>query len=147
MTHRNPHGFAITEMLVLLGLLGIIALSGGRLFESSIRLNRASAEAANAAASFDSMTRSLRRDAWSAGEFAANPSGVHLTHGTASVRWTIGNAVISRDDGQTTRHWPVEPDAHFSVDGPALVLRISGAPGGSEIRFVSQLQLLAGSGR
>lgn len=140
-------GFALTEMLVLLGLLGVIALAGGRLFESSIRLTRASAEAANAAASFDSMTQSLRRDAWAAEAFVATDSGARLRSGDAAINWRISKATISRDDGQLTRHWPIGADAGISVDGPALVLRIPATSGGGEIRFVSQLQLLSGSAR
>ena len=145
MKRHNSLGFALTEMLVLLGLLGVVALAGGRLFESLIRLNRASAEAANAAASFDSMTQSLRRDAWSATELSITHSAARLRSGPTTVNWMIADAVICRDDGYTTRRWPITVGASLSIDGPALVLRLADTNGGSEIRFVSHVKLLAGS--
>ena len=144
----SQRGFALTEMLILLGLLGVIALAGGRLFESSIRLTRASAEAANLAASFGSMTQSLRRDAWSAEEFTATDSGARLRSGGATINWTVSKGTVSRDDGRLTRHWPIGAVAGLAVDGPALVLRLStGNSQGGEIRFISQMQLLSGSAR
>lgn len=148
LIHLHLRGFALTEMLVLLGLLGVIALAGGRLFESSIRLTRASAEAANTAASFDAMTQSLRRDAWAAEEFTATDSGAGLRSGRTTINWTVSKGTVSRDDGQLTRHWPIGAVAGLAVDGPALVLHLStGNSRGGEIRFVSQMLVLSGSAR
>jgi type II secretory pathway pseudopilin PulG len=146
----RPRGFWLIELLVLLGMLGLIALAGGRLFETTMRLGRSSADAANAAASFDAMSSTLRRDAWSAAEMAVEGNGAvaKLKSGDAVVVWTIGqDGSIARDDGRGgPRAWSASAGSTFALDGPSLVLRLpeTKAFRAGEVRATSQVHLLTG---
>jgi len=146
MTRRSiaRRGFALVELLILAGMLGLIALAGGRLFVSSMKLNHASAQAANAAAGFDAMTSVLRRDTWSAAEMRISADGkaVTLKSPDATISWTIGGTTIARSESGA---WPIEGKAIFALDGPTLVLRVPASDdfAGGEIRFTSQVKLLA----
>ena len=140
-------GFWLVELLILLGMLGLIALAGGRLFSTAIRLGHDSAQAANAAASFDALDSVLRHDVWSAREMAAGDDGAAATlnSGEKKITWTIHNETLTRDDGQGTRTWPISAGSAFTIDGPSIVLRLPATRTfrGGEVRWTSQAMLLA----
>jgi type II secretory pathway pseudopilin PulG len=155
---RRPVAFALVELLVLLGILGLLALAGGRLFESTIRLGHASATAANSAASFDAMSAVLRRDAWAAAEVSISddkqtatlaPRGAEAGADARPIVWTIKPDSITRDDGTPgagPRGWPLPaPATTFALDGATLVLQLPATKtfAGGELRVTSQLMLLA----
>ena len=132
---RRHRAFSLVEILIVLGLFGLIALAGGRLFNASVRLSHDSSEAANAAASFDSLLAMLRADAWSANAMQIEKAGAvaMLKLETSTVTWSVTDGVLARSDGRTSRAWPIGPGATFSVAGPSLALRIPASrtyPGG-----------------
>lgn len=146
---RPRHGFFLIELLILLGILGLIALAGGHLFNTTIRLGHSAAEAANAAASFDAMLAALRSDAWSAGDISISADGTVATlkppGSAAPIVWTVGGSTISRTDAGQTRSWPVAAGSTLGVDGPSLVLRMPATKHvlGGEARVTSQVLLLS----
>ena len=148
---RRPsprRGFTLTELLIVLILLGFVALAGGRLFNAAIRLGHDSAQTQNTAAAFDAMVSSLRADAWSAAsiETDGGRAVIHPAGGGPGVTWSSAGGVIVRDpDGGVPRPWPIGADVTFRTDGPTLVVRIpqTRSTAGGELRFVSELQLLA----
>ena len=144
---ERSRGFWLIELLILLGMLGLIALAGGRLFSTAIRLGHDSAQAANSAASFDAMDSVLRHDVWSAREIktGADAAAVTLNSGEKKITWTIRNETLTRDDGEGARSWPISSGSSFAIDGPSIVLRLPATRNfrGGEVRWTSQVMLLA----
>jgi prepilin-type N-terminal cleavage/methylation domain-containing protein len=151
---RSPHssrrrrGFTLTELLIVLILLGFVALAGGRLFSAAIRLGHDSAETQNHAAAFDAMIGSLRSDVWSAASVEADGGRavVHPAGVGPAVTWSSAGGVIVRDpDGGEPRQWAVGSDVTFALDGPALVVHVpqTRAVAGGELRLVNEVQLLS----
>lgn len=144
---ERRRGFWLIELLILLGMLGLIALAGGRLFSAAIRLGHDSAQAANSAASFDAMDSVLRHDVWSAREMTTGDDGsaVTLNSGEKKIVWTIRNETLTRDDGEGMRSWPISAGSSFAIDGPSIILRLPATRTfrGGEVGWTSQAMLLA----
>ena len=140
-------GFTLTELLIVLILLGFVALAGGRLFSAAIRLGHSSAQVQNTAATFDAATSQLRADVWSAAAIEVDDKRavIHPGGGGAAVTWSCAGGLLVRDpDGGTPRQWPLGADVTFRADGPSLVVHVpdTRAVAGGDVRLVSQLQLL-----
>jgi len=140
-------GFTLIELLCMLLMFGLIALAGGRLFESAIRMSHSGAETQNDNAAFDAAVGVLRSDTWSATQFdvAEDRAATLKLPGDRKITWTLKDGSLTRSDGAQTLRWSVSPGITFAIDGPALVLRIpqTKTMKGGEVRVVSQIQLLA----
>ncbi len=147
MTRR---GFVLMEMLTVIGLLGLIALSGGYLFSATVRLMHATGESRNSASSFDATIEALRADVWSATRIDAGSASEVTLHPAISkpVTWSIGEAVVTRRaEGDVDRRWTLGTGATFSVDGIELLVKLpqTKTQRGGEVRLPSQVQLLTRS--
>ncbi|MEO6436392.1 MAG: hypothetical protein ABIP55_11635 [Tepidisphaeraceae bacterium] len=144
-------GFALLELLILLGMLGLILLAAGRLFESTIRLGHATGEAANAAAGMEALSSALRADGWIANELRVSQDTfatlVQPGDGamTRAITWTIKPGSITRTDGTDVRQWPIVEGATFAIEGPSLILKLPPTKtfAGGEVRVTSEIQLLS----
>jgi len=144
----SPRGFTLTELLVVLIMLGFVALAGGRLFNAAIRLGHSSAQVQNTAATFDAALATLRADVWSAASLDADGSRIVIHPGGGggkNIVWSSAGGLLVRDlDDGAPRQWPIGTDVTFRSDGPALVIHVGGTRSveSGDIRLVSQLQLL-----
>jgi Tfp pilus assembly protein PilX len=106
-------GYALVEILFVLGLLTIFAVVATRLFGSTVRVMHAAAEQQNTTSALDSALRALRRDVWNASSVAATDAHtLRIAQAEQSVEWSVdadGNLVRSTRPAsgpETRQRWP-----------------------------------------
>ena len=134
---RSSGAFTITEMLVILGLLGVAGLLASRLFTASMRVISAAPAAQDQQASLERMTHALREDVWSSQKMAVvDNNSIELDQ----VRWRFADGAAVRTAGDGERRWPIRRPIEARVEGASLVLVIQGSAS-DQMRFVSQGRL------
>lgn len=161
-SRRQSRGFTLTEMLIVLILMGFFALAASRLFYATVTLSRTAAQSENNSASFESALSALRSDVWRATKIDEDDGKglVHLTIGDQVIMWTIGKVwrdgpngtpiqspfpEISRvEDTGDHRSWPSPPGATLASEKSRVVLRVPAAQGTRAAEFwLSSQPLLA----
>jgi hypothetical protein len=145
-------GFTLTEMIGALFLLTVFGFISARLFTETIGVLRRAPAATDAVTRFESVSETLRQDAWGGRSFStAGPNSILIDRASQpSIRWEIDLAGdVYRTQGIEHRRWlGAGTSAVFEIEGPCIVLHsTSRAPdSGPEVRFVSLIQLAAARG-
>jgi hypothetical protein len=116
------------ELLVTIILLGTFGLLVAQLFHATFMLNYTTANAQNAAASFNFAELRLREDVWTAQKIAVkdpHTAAVTLSDGGGAITWTLRNDKLSRRVGDDTDTWTAPPGATFQLDGSTLLLAVA----------------------
>ena len=144
---KTSRAFTIFEMMVVIGLMGVVSLLGLRVFRAASQMQLESAERQSAAASFDKAVQQIRADAWAATKLdCPDPHTLRVTIGpTRTVTWhSSGNTLTRTVPDEHDQHWSrLGADVAFRVDGS--VVSVSTAAGKSlpqDISLVSQRMLL-----
>jgi type II secretory pathway pseudopilin PulG len=140
-------GFLLIEMIAAIVLLTAFALVAAPLFNETMHVIERAPAAQDAMTRFESVSETLREDAWGARKFSeVGTDSVRIDlPNEAAVRWQIdSNGDIERLQGGEQRRWiGVGTDAVLAIDGPCIVLRSTAraADEQGEIRCPSVLRL------
>ena len=145
---RRRRGFTLMELLFAIVLMATFGLLVAQLFHATFMLNYTTANAQNAAASFNSGEIRLRGDVWSAQKVAVNdPRTAAITSSDGgTITWTIQNNQISRRSGADTDTWTAPPGATFKLAGSTLLLDVaeSKSARAATLSFSSQASIVNG---
>ncbi len=121
---RTSKGFTLYEMITALGLLAVFTAMAGQLFHSTASTTRWAGETLNAAAQFEDLCKTLRRDAWSSADMQAD-GGSKLTlrtPGGLAIEWKRTDDGVTRTAGDDIRHWEAPADLAFSADPSSAII-------------------------
>ena len=136
---RHPHGFTTIEMLFVVILISVFALSAAKLFHATMTLSRNTAAAHNSTVSFDALLSALRADVWRARRIEdAGAGAVKLTLADAQVQWSVGESIV-RSEGGRDRVWTPPPGLSIAADEQRVIVRVAG---GDEVWLASQILLV-----
>ncbi|MCL2645534.1 MAG: type II secretion system GspH family protein [Phycisphaerales bacterium] len=150
--YRQAHGYILTEMLIAVAIMGVLAVLVGDLFMISFGSMRKASSRDNLLYRMDAAIGSLRRDTWAAEKIsmdAANHVDLKMPSGE-QVSWRMSEkGVLSRTlqrkgEAAQNQTWPELPEIRFllSSDGALLELSVRSAPGQDEsLTLVSQSML------
>jgi prepilin-type N-terminal cleavage/methylation domain-containing protein len=144
---QSPRGFTMIEVLMVLGLLGIIMLVSDRLFVAGMHASSSSAQVQNHAMALDSAISALRADCWFAQKMTATPTRATLAPPGAAepITWTTTSGTLIRHaPGTPDRAWPISADVKFATDGPSLLLEIvpNKTTAAAQFRLINEVALL-----
>ena len=143
MNRRSLRGFTLTEMLVILGLMGVAALLCARLFTGSMRVIGDAPRAQKQVSQFEHMTRALECDVWNAMSISTEDGAtIKLEQADGSqVQWSFGEVEVVRTTSRDAapQRWVMNLPLRGRRDGVWLVLESGNSAPGVERRFVSQM--------
>src|SRR4051794_20074687 len=100
----RARAFTITEMLVILGLLGVAGLLSSRLFTASMRVIAAAPAAQDQQASFERMTGMLHQDVWGAQKIVITDNrSIELDR----VTWRFTDTAAIRTNSDGEQSWDI----------------------------------------
>jgi type II secretory pathway pseudopilin PulG len=148
MTRRKPpRAFMLIDVLAALVLLTAFALIAAPLFSETMHVIERAPAAQDAMTRFESVSQTLREDAWSARSFTTiAPNTIQIeTPSEPSIQWQIDSTGdIERLQGTDQRRWTfVGTNAVLEIAGPCIVLRSTSpkADNNGQIRCPSLLQI------
>jgi prepilin-type N-terminal cleavage/methylation domain-containing protein len=130
----NSRGFALIELMLVLGLLAVFAVVATRVIVISLKTMAQSGDQHDQIVRFESAMSSLRRDAWSARQISsADPQAVSITNADGTVTWSIEkNALVRKSSNpQLMQRFELEAKLSFSVSGPTLTVSANESNGQS----------------
>jgi len=122
----KKQGYVITEMIVAVALIGVLALLVGELFIVSFNAMQKATRRDNLLHRTDAAIRILRQDTWSAEKITIDaPNAVHLSTSSGNqITWQLADDGTLIRTAQQTQSWPDFPPLHFSSTGPLLTLTL-----------------------
>jgi len=152
--HRRACGFALTEVLIAVGLLAIFMFVAAQVFGSTMKILRTDATNDDLTRSIDNAVAQLRRDVWTATELGVLDEALTLSSPDGKVIWSIDStnhrlsrAVGSKDNAAARQSWPIAAATiRFEVAAQTLRATITPAPGARPATetFTSQIVLARG---
>lgn len=119
----NRRGYALVEIIVAIGVIGIVANLSARLIHGMFDTNHAIIEEDRVTSAADQAVRLLRRDVQHATSVLAANGAVTLD----GVTWsTDGDALLRRENDQTRRFEGL-PSPSLSATGGVVTLRLGDA--------------------
>lgn len=146
-------GFTLFEMMVVLGLLGVVSVLGVRVFRSANRMQLDAAARQSAATSFDRAISQLRSDAWAASSFdCPDEHTLRVTSNPGrTVEWQFVGDALTRTGsaGEREQRWSrMGAEIRFRPRGPTVRVEAATAhQPPQQMTLVSQQMLLAGGSR
>jgi prepilin-type N-terminal cleavage/methylation domain-containing protein len=137
-SQRSPHGFTLIEVTIATGLLVVIALGTAQLFALAIRHNLSAKQQLV-------MTLAAARKADElCAAAAAGP--LPVSPPDALERGAEGFADVTVDAGMIcVRHWRIAAPPGYAGGAIAIVVRVSVAGGGPEVRDVQIVTICEGT--
>ena len=119
--HRR--GFALFELMFVLGLLMFVALVAGQIFYGVTRTTSHVNERQTSQIRVDQAIRRLRQDVWNATQISLSDAGhLQLKVRDKSITWTAGPS-LKREAGEATQRWDeLQTELHFEQHGPTVSL-------------------------
>jgi prepilin-type N-terminal cleavage/methylation domain-containing protein len=144
---RTGAGFTLTELLVVVLLLGAFIIMSSQVFIVSSRAATESRKRLSLVQRVEGAVGAMRRDVWSAGSIKADGDRVEMVLAEGQVvTWVSAKGVLTRSDKGGTRSWRELPAAAFESAGPTLTLRLDAGGKAERLTLMSQ-RMLAEGGR
>lgn len=148
-------GFMLVEMLIVIGMLAVVALVAGQLFQVINHAQREAAAQQMQEAQLDQAIRQLRTDVWRASSIEVRGSDalrLNLPNGQ-EIDWEAGKILarksLSLSEDEPQRQWKdLGATLSFSPRGAGVVVEVlrEHKPEG-RVELISQSMLLSGRSR
>ena len=150
IANRPDRGFALLEIMFVLGVLAFVALVATQIFVAVNQTTLKTVERQAAQMRFDQAVRRLRTDVWNASQCTLeNTHELQIHSGDKSIAWTIGST-IKRQSGAESNTWEdLQSDLHFEVKGNVVTViqdPVAGDSGG-RVSLLDAAALLKGGGQ